>query len=153
MGRTTWVYITCEQHFTRRFSANRHNDTFHSGDGVISKLANNLIMEKGFSLPESATSISNSSDKYRYSRMNSYANQPQENNMKIDNVSGKEHTLDIYSQFASMPEPLIKAAERSRYSSTGLLDRYIKIQEIDALLFRLGPPHRTRRTFDWQLSV
>jgi hypothetical protein len=50
----------------------------------------------------------------------------------------------IHSQFASMSEPLRKAAERSPFSSMGLLDRYIKIQELDALLFRLGPSQNAK---------
>jgi hypothetical protein len=35
MGRITWVCATCEEHFTRKYSANRHNDQLHSGNGLI----------------------------------------------------------------------------------------------------------------------
>jgi hypothetical protein len=35
MGRPTYVCGTCEEHFTRRYSATRHNLTIHNGRGEI----------------------------------------------------------------------------------------------------------------------
>src|SRR5215467_7592893 len=35
MGRLTYVCATCSEHFTRRYSATRHNLTIHKGIGEI----------------------------------------------------------------------------------------------------------------------
>jgi hypothetical protein len=43
MGRITWVCSTCEEHFTRKYSANRHNDNLHSGNGLIVTLLDYIV--------------------------------------------------------------------------------------------------------------
>ena len=43
MGRVTYVCATCEEHFTRRYSATRHNLTIHSGRGEIVPLLEYLV--------------------------------------------------------------------------------------------------------------
>jgi hypothetical protein len=43
MGRATYVCATCEEHFTRRYSAIRHNLTIHKGIGEIVTLLEYLV--------------------------------------------------------------------------------------------------------------
>jgi hypothetical protein len=43
MGRATYVCATCEEHFTRRYSATRHNRTIHKGIGEIVTLLEYLV--------------------------------------------------------------------------------------------------------------
>jgi hypothetical protein len=38
MGRITYVCTTCSEHFTRKYSATRHNLTLHDGRGEIVRL-------------------------------------------------------------------------------------------------------------------
>jgi hypothetical protein len=38
MGRLTYVCATCSEHFTRKYSATRHNLTLHNGRGEIVRL-------------------------------------------------------------------------------------------------------------------
>ncbi|MFZ0894623.1 MAG: hypothetical protein WAZ77_08990 [Candidatus Nitrosopolaris sp.] len=38
MGRITYVCATCSEHFTRKYSATRHNLTLHDGRGEIVRL-------------------------------------------------------------------------------------------------------------------
>jgi hypothetical protein len=42
MGRPTYVCATCSEHFTRKYSANRHNHTLHNGAGEIVRLIDYL---------------------------------------------------------------------------------------------------------------
>ena len=35
MGRIKWVCVTCAEHFTRKYSASRHNNNLHFGNGLI----------------------------------------------------------------------------------------------------------------------
>jgi hypothetical protein len=43
MGRPTYVCATCEEHFTRRYGAVRHNLTIHKGIGEIVTLLEYLV--------------------------------------------------------------------------------------------------------------
>jgi hypothetical protein len=43
MGRLTYVCATCEDHFTRRYSATRHNLTIHGNRGEIVSLLEYLV--------------------------------------------------------------------------------------------------------------
>jgi hypothetical protein len=43
MGRLTYVCATCEEHFTRRYSATRHNLTIHNNRGEIVSLLEYLV--------------------------------------------------------------------------------------------------------------
>jgi hypothetical protein len=43
MGRLTYVCATCEEHFTRRYSAKRHNLTIHNNRGEIVSLLEYLV--------------------------------------------------------------------------------------------------------------
>jgi hypothetical protein len=43
MGRLTHVCATCSEHFTRRYSATRHNLTIHNGRGEIVPLLEYLV--------------------------------------------------------------------------------------------------------------
>jgi hypothetical protein len=43
MGRITWVCATCAQHFTRRYSANRHNSNLHNAKGIIVRLLDYIV--------------------------------------------------------------------------------------------------------------
>jgi hypothetical protein len=43
MGRATYVCATCAEHFTRRYSATRHNLTIHNGRGEIVPLLEYLV--------------------------------------------------------------------------------------------------------------
>ena len=43
MGRITWVCATCGEHFTRKYSANRHNNNLHSGNGLIVTLLDYIV--------------------------------------------------------------------------------------------------------------
>jgi hypothetical protein len=46
MGRLTYVCATCSEHFTRRYSATRHNLTIHNGRGEIVPLLEYLVGRK-----------------------------------------------------------------------------------------------------------
>ena len=43
MGRITWVCATCGEHFTRKYSANRHNNNLHSGNGQIVRFLDYIV--------------------------------------------------------------------------------------------------------------
>jgi len=43
MGRITWVCATCSEHFTRKYSASRHNNNLHFGDGLIVTLLDYIV--------------------------------------------------------------------------------------------------------------
>jgi hypothetical protein len=43
MGRLTYVCATCEEHFTRRYSATRHNITIHNNGGEIVSLLEYIV--------------------------------------------------------------------------------------------------------------
>jgi hypothetical protein len=43
MGRITWVCATCAQHFTRGYSAGRHNSNLHEGKGIIVRLLDYIV--------------------------------------------------------------------------------------------------------------
>jgi hypothetical protein len=42
MGRLTYVCATCSEHFTRKYSARRHNQNLHNGMGEIVRLIDYL---------------------------------------------------------------------------------------------------------------
>jgi hypothetical protein len=46
MGRPTYVCATCSEHFTRRYSATRHNLTIHDNRGEIVPLLEYIIGRK-----------------------------------------------------------------------------------------------------------
>src|SRR2546428_943409 len=43
MGRITWACASCAQHFTRRFTANRHNRNLHDGKGIIVRILDYIV--------------------------------------------------------------------------------------------------------------
>jgi hypothetical protein len=43
MGRITWVCATCGEHFTRKYSATRHNNNLHAGNGLIVTLLDYIV--------------------------------------------------------------------------------------------------------------
>jgi hypothetical protein len=43
MGRITWVCATCSEHFTRKYSASRHNNNLHSGNGQIVRFLDYIV--------------------------------------------------------------------------------------------------------------
>lgn len=43
MGRLTYVCATCSEHFTRKFSASRHNLNIHNGGGEIVRLIDYIV--------------------------------------------------------------------------------------------------------------
>ena len=43
MGRITWVCATCSEHFTRKYSASRHNNNLHLGNGLIVTLLDYMV--------------------------------------------------------------------------------------------------------------
>jgi hypothetical protein len=43
MGRITWVCATCAEHFTRKYSASRHNNNLHFGNGQIVTLLDYIV--------------------------------------------------------------------------------------------------------------
>jgi hypothetical protein len=43
MGRIKWVCATCSEHFTRKYSASRHNNNLHSGNGQIVTLLDYIV--------------------------------------------------------------------------------------------------------------
>jgi hypothetical protein len=43
MSKVNYVCATCGQHFTRRCSANRHNNHFHFGNGIIVRFLEYII--------------------------------------------------------------------------------------------------------------
>ena len=43
MGRITWVCTTCAEHFTRGYSADRHNNNLHEGKGTVVRLLDYIV--------------------------------------------------------------------------------------------------------------
>jgi len=43
MVRITWVCATCGEHFTRKYSATRHNNNLHAGNGQIVRLLDYIV--------------------------------------------------------------------------------------------------------------
>ena len=43
MVRITWVCATCGEHFTRKYSAIRHNNNLHAGNGLIVTLLDYIV--------------------------------------------------------------------------------------------------------------
>jgi hypothetical protein len=43
MGRLTYVYGTCSEHFSRKYSARRHNQNLHNGAAEIVRLIDYLV--------------------------------------------------------------------------------------------------------------
>ena len=43
MASCTWVCASCVQHFTRRYTANRHNTNLHDGKGIIVRILDYLV--------------------------------------------------------------------------------------------------------------
>jgi hypothetical protein len=43
MGRITWVCANCAEHFTRKYSASRHNNNLHFGNGQIVTLLDYIV--------------------------------------------------------------------------------------------------------------
>jgi hypothetical protein len=43
MGIITWVCATCGEHFTRKYSATRHNNNLHAGNGLIVTLLDYIV--------------------------------------------------------------------------------------------------------------
>jgi hypothetical protein len=43
MSKVSWVCTTCGQDFTRKCSANRHNNHFHYGNGIIVRFLEYII--------------------------------------------------------------------------------------------------------------
>jgi hypothetical protein len=42
-GRIKWVCVTCAEHFTRKYSASRHNNNLHFGNGLIVTLLDYIV--------------------------------------------------------------------------------------------------------------
>ena len=62
MSKVNWVCATCGQDFTRSYSANRHNNHFHYGKGIIVRFLEYVIGRiNGQFPPPSAANNSNSS--------------------------------------------------------------------------------------------
>jgi hypothetical protein len=43
MTRINWVCATCGEHFTRKYSATRHNNNLHAGNGLIVRLLDYIV--------------------------------------------------------------------------------------------------------------
>ena len=43
MTRINWVCASCGEHFTRKYSANRHNNNLHFGNGQIVRLLDYIV--------------------------------------------------------------------------------------------------------------
>ena len=136
MKRNTWLCVTCKEQFTRRFSANRHNNTFHAGKGFISRLGTNLVT--GINGSAYSSSRKNSLGVQRYGPVNPFKDQQRENNLKIRYISSKEQIGEPYSRYASMLKSS-DTIEGNPDINIKLANKYIKIQELDALLSMLGP--------------
>ena len=58
MGRITWVCATCYETFTRRHSANRHNNNLHGGKGTVVRLLEYVVgIANGRFLPEANANV------------------------------------------------------------------------------------------------
>lgn len=134
MKRNTWLCLTCKEQFTRRFSANRHNNTFHAGKGFISRLGTNLVT--GVNGNVYSSSRKNSLGVQRYGPVNPFKDQQRENNLKIRYISSKEQISEPYSRYASMLKSS-DTIEGNPDINIKLANKYIKIQELDALISML----------------
>ena len=74
----------------------------------------------------------------RYGPVNPSKDQQRENNLKISYISSKEQIGEPYSRYASMLKSS-DTIEGNPDINIKLANKYIKIQELDALLSMLGP--------------
>jgi hypothetical protein len=61
MSKVNWVCATCGQDFTRSYSANRHNNHFHYGNGIIVRFVEYVIGRINGQFPPPSAVNSNSS--------------------------------------------------------------------------------------------
>jgi hypothetical protein len=67
MSKANWVCATCGQDFTRIYSANRHNNHFHYGNGIIVRVLEYVIGRINGQFP-TALSANNNNSSTRISR-------------------------------------------------------------------------------------
>ena len=67
MSKVNWVCATCGQDFTRIYSANRHNNHFHYGNGIIVRVLEYVIGRINGQFP-TALSANNNNSSTRISR-------------------------------------------------------------------------------------
>jgi hypothetical protein len=85
-----------------------------------------------------SSSRKNSLGVQRYGPVNPSKDQQRENNLKISYISSKEQMGEPYSRYASMLKSS-DTIEGNPDINIKLANKYIKIQELDALLSMLGP--------------
>jgi hypothetical protein len=139
LGRTSWVCVTCEQHFTRRFSADRHNKALHAGKGFIARVGNNLVKSASVS-PEGAHSPNryNLLNSHRYNSSNPFAGQATDNIIKTNALPSCEQTNEPDRRF-TFPPNFSETIVRKPISPIMVVNKFIKLQELNELLSDLGP--------------
>jgi hypothetical protein len=88
MGRPSYVCTLCSEHFTRKYSANRHNHNLHKGAAEIVRLIDYLA---GRSLRQHTPN-----NPFWYKRSNSYHNIGSA--MVADSVPNLDTSLNKYVQ-------------------------------------------------------
>ena len=142
MGRPTYVCTTCSEHFTRKYSAKRHNITVHhnNGGGEIVPLVEYLV--------------GRNSGKYEASRPSWYrrAKEKRIHNFghAADSMGGQYHHYPQYQQRAqspsmplpSLPPPASQGVSPSQPMNTTndhgtpSQETVLKIQEFKRLVYR-----------------
>ena len=87
MGRVTHVCATCPEHFTRRYSATRHNLTIHNGRGEIVPLLEYLV--------------GRNSGRYRPSHPSWYRRRSKENRIHNFGHANASRSCRLYGRYFS----------------------------------------------------
>ena len=97
MSKVNYVCVICGQDFTRRYSANRHNNHFHFGNGIIVRLLEYIIGRTNgrFSPPQPANNNNNISTRIirKWWHNNDNSSSPFTGNNGLDDTNDGRFTI------------------------------------------------------------
>ena len=135
MGRPSYVCTVCSEHFTRRYSANRHNTNLHSGRSEI--------------VPFIEYMAGRSSGKYIASHPSWYRKQRgvQVNRIYESNFEGPT-IADTGRSFR--PENFyLRFPNESSYSNAPTVQQLDKLEELRILTGKFCSPQDVHRILEW----
>jgi hypothetical protein len=144
MGRPMYVCATCSQHFTRRYSANRHNSSIHIGRAEIVPYIDYMAGRN------SGQYLASHPSRYRSNPRHTPSNPNYQRYLGSKTVADTGGSLrtDYFVQGPSLPNA-------STYSSTPTFrqrefqESNPKIEELRALLAQYASPHEAAKILEW----
>jgi hypothetical protein len=150
MGRLTYVCATCSEHFTRKYSATRHNLTLHNGKGEIVRLLEYLEGSLSGRYLPSHPSWYRRTQKWETSTAHNYNNEIGVAAL-ADSVGDTFRPGNGLQQAATYknshysPSPILQATHKSVDAPYGTQSQSqetsLKIKELKKLLNKLHFPH------------